>query len=239
MSGWKEWLSYRNQNGYTCTMKTGASRKGTARGTTTKARAPGASRDMAAAEPARPARTRARPRRAALRSGAPLAPWTAAEQALFLEAIASTGRVERAVEASGRTRASAFAERLRDPDFALAWDEALGCELEVLETRLIARALDGASPAAARTPMSADLRAADRLALQILAHCRPPAKAGAVGPPRAARGTATPPRVEAPVGKDVALPPDDPAALAAAIDALLDGVAQRIGAAEARAADPA
>lgn len=231
-------LSYRNQNGYKLPMKTKASIEGSAARKVTKpARgSPGARGET----PAKASRTRQRPARAENRSGFPLAPWSEAEKSRFLRLLTRAGQFDAAVRLLGRPRASAFAERVRDPAFALAWDEALDCELEVLETRLIARALESASPSAASVPMSADMRAADRLALKILAQCRAPARAQAAPAPRPkARGQAAPDPAAVAGTSDVGAPkpgPADPAALRAEIDSLFEEVVRRIGAAEAKAA---
>ncbi|WP_448579707.1 hypothetical protein [Thermaurantiacus sp.] len=190
-----------------------------------------------ASEPQRPSRTRPRPARSELRSGAPLAPWSAAEKSRFLNALARSGSLETALRLSGRTRASAFEERLRDPRFALAWDEATDCELDVLRMRLVACALEYSGPEAGGKPMPADLRAAHRLALQILKTCRAPSEHGGA-PAAASRGAA--PRS---AGQDASsaprapeAPAGDPLAVQAEIDSLLGQVIERLQLAESRAA---
>lgn len=186
---------------------------------------------------ARQPRTRPRPARSELRSGAPLAPWSAAEKSRFLKALARSGCLKTALRLSGRTRASAFEERLRDPHFALAWDEATDCELDVLQMRLVARALEFSGPGAGGKTMPADLRAADRLALLILKTCRAPSEPAA-GPASSRRAAAprttnlepspAPPIPDAPL--------DNPQAVQAELDSLFGQVIERIRLAEGKAA---
>ncbi|MCS6987362.1 MAG: hypothetical protein NZM40_08045 [Sphingomonadaceae bacterium] len=148
-------------------------------------------------------------------TASPLArPWCADEKLRFLDALREGADVEAAARRCGRTRAGAFAERLRDPAFAEAWDEALGSELDVLETRLIARAL-------ARTGGESSDERAERLALQLLSRHRA----------RAAQQAA-----ERPAPAAEASGPADPAALRRELDQLIERVAARIAEAEARVA---
>lgn len=185
----------------------------------------------------RPPRTRPRPARSELRSGAPLAPWSDAEKNRFLKALVRSRSLQTALRQLGRTRASAFKERSRDVQFALAWDEATDCELDVLQMRLVARALDHSGPGSDGTTMSADLRAADRLALQILKTCRAPSEqaGGPVSAPPAVAPRKADPK-PSPAARASKTPADDPQAVQAEIDSLLGQVLERIRLAESRAA---
>jgi hypothetical protein len=127
--------------------------------------------------------------------------------------------VDAAVAAVGRTRASAFAERVRNPAFALAWDEAAACEEAMIEARLIERAIAGlahsADPAAARD--------AERVAMWILSG-RSAERTVGTGKrgQQAGRGPAASERTV------------DPALDLSRADALLEEVAARIAAEEER-----
>ena len=51
--------------------------------------------------------------------------WTEARRAKLLECLAATPDVRRACAVVGLSRQSAYRLRRRDPDFAVAWDDAL------------------------------------------------------------------------------------------------------------------
>lgn len=160
-------------------------------------------------------------------------PWGEEAKARFLALLADCGTFSGAITRMGRTRASAYAERAADPDFARAWDRALACEYEVMETRLVARALGVAEPVAATpyAPGAPAVRPEDLLVMWILSMRAPPAVPAAPAPAaaRARRARATGEEATDPAP---AAPAVDPAAEAERLEALIAGVAARIAAAE-------
>ena len=71
--------------------------------------------------------------------------WTKARRRTFLEVLAATCNVRRAVEAAGQTSYGAYALRRRDGAFALLWNEALEQGYLRLEDELLLRALGRSS----------------------------------------------------------------------------------------------
>lgn len=185
----------------------------------------------------------ARKARRLVRRRDPAAPWTDRDRARFLRALAEGSAVPDAAAAIGRTVTSALAERSRDPGFAARWDCALDCAFEVLETRLLSLAIGGVAETPAPYDSGRPARRPDetRLARWILAHLRDN-RAGAAGA-RPGRGQDSgraapqrspdggPARLAAPAAPSGR---PDPAVEQARIDRLIDEVADRIAAAEAR-----
>lgn len=168
------------------------------------------------------------PGRASRRPARPLpatGPWGKEAKARFIELLSATGSLEGAIARMGRTRASAWVERAADPDFARAWDGALVSEYEVMEARLVSRALGVAEPA---TPSTASMRPEDLLVLWILSMRAPPPL-----PAEAPRARRLGPRRDAVPETPAPDPAAEVAADAARIDALIAEVAARVAAAEA------
>ncbi|MCP1468686.1 hypothetical protein J3E64_000353 [Sphingobium sp. OAS761] len=69
--------------------------------------------------------------------------WTQGEERLFLDGLAATLDSDEAARLSGRSRASAYARRRNDPDFARAWDRAIGTGYVELEAALLRDMLFG------------------------------------------------------------------------------------------------
>ena len=66
----------------------------------------------------------------------------------FLAALAAWPDVSKACEAAGISRRTAYRERQRDEDFALAWHDAINVSLDQVEAALIERALKSDTTAA-------------------------------------------------------------------------------------------
>jgi len=69
--------------------------------------------------------------------------WTARKRKAFIRALRRTGIVTAAVDAVKLSRSQAYQLRKTDPDFRLAWDDALQAALDELELELRRRALEG------------------------------------------------------------------------------------------------
>jgi len=69
--------------------------------------------------------------------------WTGEAMAAFLETLADTGIVAKACDAAGKSRATAYELRRRNPLFAQGWEKALGLARERLADTLLARSLEG------------------------------------------------------------------------------------------------
>src|SRR5947209_12636520 len=69
--------------------------------------------------------------------------WTPFARKLFLQVLASTGRVSRALAYAGLTRQSAHALRQRDPLFAAGWDAAALMARNPLADEILGPGLDG------------------------------------------------------------------------------------------------
>lgn len=67
----------------------------------------------------------------------------AAGRRLFIKHLRKSGNVTRAAEAAGVSRNQLYLARRDDPDFALAWEEALEGAMDDLEATLLRRALEG------------------------------------------------------------------------------------------------
>lgn len=81
--------------------------------------------------------------------------WTKEKRERFLDLLAATGNASYSARQVGMSAWSAFALRRRDPAFASLWQESLDCAYDVLEARLLARALGdptAADPANDVTP---------------------------------------------------------------------------------------
>ena len=68
---------------------------------------------------------------------------TPEKERAFLYALAETCSVSRACESAGFGRATAYAWRADDPDFAVRWDEAKHIGAEALEDECVRRAREG------------------------------------------------------------------------------------------------
>ncbi len=166
----------------------------------------------------------------------PAAPWTERERTTFIARLAEGMSVVEAARLVGRTRTSALAERARDPLFAARWDSVLECAFEVLETRLLSRAIGGVAETMAPFGSGSGARAPDdtRLARWILSNLRErpwnartsatTSASGAAGRAGAGRPIDPSPRGPEPV---------DPRAEQERIDRLIAEVAARIAEAEA------
>src|SRR5215210_3474366 len=69
--------------------------------------------------------------------------WTGALMAQFCETLAETGVVVDACLATGKSRATAYALRHREPIFAAAWEAALTLARSQLSDALLARSIEG------------------------------------------------------------------------------------------------
>lgn len=69
--------------------------------------------------------------------------WTEAKKAIFLETLAETCCVQRAADAADMKRAHCYALKLRDPEFAGQWQEAIAIGYAQVEERLIRDAMGG------------------------------------------------------------------------------------------------
>jgi hypothetical protein len=159
-------------------------------------------------------------------------------KARFLSLLAEHGTFRAAIIRLGRTRTSAYVERAADADFALAWDRALDCEFEAMQTRLTSRALG--VPEAVMLP--GPMRAEDLLAIWILSNLSPPAapvadsdkptpremRSGGRRTPGAAKGAPAP----GAAARDATDPESTVGDEAARIEALIADVAARVAAAE-------
>ncbi|HEX4695706.1 hypothetical protein [Sphingomonas sp.] len=67
--------------------------------------------------------------------------WTKANRAAFLDELASSCNVTRAVAAAKMSSTAAYSLRRRDPVFAAAWAEAIEQGIETLRALLLARAM--------------------------------------------------------------------------------------------------
>jgi len=68
---------------------------------------------------------------------------TAATRAQFLETLAATANVSRAIEATKAERTAIYAWRNEDPEFAKDWDAALDLGTDALEDEAVRRAHEG------------------------------------------------------------------------------------------------
>jgi hypothetical protein len=129
--------------------------------------------------------------------------WTEEKKAAFLEALAWTCNVRKSCEAADMDPRRAYALRLRDPEFALRWQEALAIGYGQVEERLIRDALgDRGMPDVADDPAlgspAGPMSASEReLALNLLKFHH-----GEVGRPHAG---GTPPRRATPEETDAAI----------------------------------
>jgi hypothetical protein len=71
--------------------------------------------------------------------------WTNAMRADFLDALAETCNVKASAARIGVRPESVYLLRRKEPAFCAAWQRALGLGYQLLETRMVARALDAAS----------------------------------------------------------------------------------------------
>jgi hypothetical protein len=72
-----------------------------------------------------------------------MAAWTDQQRAAFLACLAETGNVSDAARWAAVSRSGAYALRLADEAFALAWTEALAEAADALELEARRRAVDG------------------------------------------------------------------------------------------------
>jgi len=72
-----------------------------------------------------------------------MAAWTDQQRAGFLARLAETGNVSEAARRAAVSRWSAYALRLADEGFALAWSEAAGEAADALEMEARRRAMEG------------------------------------------------------------------------------------------------
>ncbi|MBA3033575.1 MAG: terminase [Gammaproteobacteria bacterium] len=62
---------------------------------------------------------------------------------VFLAELAIDGNVTRAANATGVDRSNAYQRRLRNPDFAKRWDDAIEAATDAIEAEAHRRAVDG------------------------------------------------------------------------------------------------
>jgi|SRR5579859_2558218 len=72
-----------------------------------------------------------------------MAGWTDQQRAAFLARLAETGNVSEAARWAAVSRSGAYALRLGDEEFALAWAEAQGQAVDALEMEARRRAVEG------------------------------------------------------------------------------------------------
>jgi hypothetical protein len=96
--------------------------------------------------------------------------WTPFARRLFLQALANTGRVGRALEYTGLSRQSANALRNRDPLFAAGWDAAALMARNPLADEILEKGLDGITETVSRNgEVVAERRRYDgRLSMAVL-----------------------------------------------------------------------
>lgn len=69
--------------------------------------------------------------------------WTSADAKAFMEALALTCNASEAARMAGKSRAGAYKRRLRDPQFATAWDRAIDIGYAEIEAMMMREALFG------------------------------------------------------------------------------------------------
>ncbi|GGF22657.1 phage terminase small subunit [Aliidongia dinghuensis] len=72
-----------------------------------------------------------------------MAGWSDHQRACFLTLLAETGNVSAAARGAGVSRSGAYAQRLADEDFAVAWTEAQAQAVDALELEARRRAVEG------------------------------------------------------------------------------------------------
>ena len=95
--------------------------------------------------------SKGKPQHQEIRSGQ----WTKDKRGRFLDLLAVTGNARYSARQVGMSAWSAHALRRRDSAFAALWQDALNCAYDVLEARLLARAMGdptAADPANDITP---------------------------------------------------------------------------------------
>jgi hypothetical protein len=109
--------------------------------------------------------------------------WTAKRRSIFLETLAETANVRRAVAATGKATCGVYALRRRDAAFARAWDDALSLAMDELEAIAFDRIRNGVEKTVVRgsgTPVTIR-EYSDRLLMFMLSRRRPQAYAMIVG----------------------------------------------------------
>lgn len=69
--------------------------------------------------------------------------WTVQKRRKFLVALAKTGNISQAARAASASRSHAYALKTGDPEFSVAWDDALEAAVDVLEGEARRRAVEG------------------------------------------------------------------------------------------------
>jgi hypothetical protein len=101
----------------------------------------------------------------------PSARWSREKEAIFFRELAMICNVRSALKAAGLARESrqVYERRKLDPDFRIAWEEAIDQSYAMLELEMLERARFGDARPAAETEAEKRLRAIpDGLALQLL-----------------------------------------------------------------------
>ena len=109
--------------------------------------------------------------------------WTAKRREIFLETLAETANVRRAVAATGKATCGVYALRRRDTAFARAWDDALSLAMDELEAIAFDRIRNGVEKTVVcGNGVPVTIREySDRLLMFMLSRRRPEAYAMIVG----------------------------------------------------------
>lgn len=109
--------------------------------------------------------------------------WTEARRQKFLDVLSRTANVTAAAAAVRKAKATAYALRQRDPDFAREWAQAITISMDELEAVAFERARNGTEKLIVRGGDTLCIREySDRLLMFMLSRRKPEAYAELTGP---------------------------------------------------------